>query len=1064
MAFLATSITHAQTSAPNPTIIGGSTNGSPPTATTGVEGNFFLDSATGNYYGPKAFGQWPQTPGSIFTIGPVSTLTLTTELTRPYTILITGQSNAKGFGDGGDVGTIDANGLGNIDQTCGGIWGWDDFNNKWIPVQYGIYPFNDHPPGLTTWSPNIGVEAARDWRRRHILQCGRPIQVILVAASGKSISNWSKTFLDGNNNPVNPYGITLLASDLIGGNVSQVDETIMSQAEGDSIGTTPDLALNQDGTAQAWPTGNNPGGNPSLLYFNWITGPYTTQATIDAVTAANANGTNSLNGYVAAAQQAVTNWRSLPAMSKSLIVWNELHRCWGAIESQRNDAITTLPNLIWGVALNGTSGQQCSTLTTNSEHWNGPALNHIGASANTAWISLYNNRYSPPPIALSGAADLGGATLHIVNGIDGQGNQQSLDGTYYQISADQFRTGSYAFDVGTAIGLPPAGFVANENSSIECSSGSCSVYSIQPITNYPGNPTITTINVPWVTGGQVVNSYTIPAGLRIDFNSGRSNWAYTGSSAKPGLFRGALFNTSQNIGQNASTTILNTPMVTGNIITLAYISGATSGTVTATYDGTTITTSDGALTSLATQLKAIFPTNTIDDVPGQNAITSMGPAQISYNLAASSITGGASQPLVDFELNVYALLSRHIGQIWSVWPNTTYIMAAANANNPGDTELQATGGGTTAGPFKLSTWADSFLDRSYVGLIAGDWGTNPFIQIQTNQIAVLAPDANSRWVEKSGSGFTPPPGLSPGGLLGTTSSRLSLTADMVTGNILTITGTINGSSIATVTQPFFQSNSITIGLAAQKLQTALAAVLSNATASSVYLQDVIQINQTTGTVAALSGAITSGASQPTVNFDTGNISVSPTQYSSNWQLPVAGANIYLPLSNTIGRGRIGFDAQTATTQSTINAYSFSGSDRLLTRVGSLATQIIARPQETFVFENCDNARWCPTGGNYFDFGETLTAAMTSGGTTVMPSGDKDILAILTGTTITSQVITLPTAPDNMNSITINPQTAVATVTYNNAGASAIGLPTAFISGTPRQIQYRSSPAGWVAKN
>lgn len=42
-----------------PTLASGNTGGQPPTATTGGEGNYFLDYSTGNIFGPKSFGQWP---------------------------------------------------------------------------------------------------------------------------------------------------------------------------------------------------------------------------------------------------------------------------------------------------------------------------------------------------------------------------------------------------------------------------------------------------------------------------------------------------------------------------------------------------------------------------------------------------------------------------------------------------------------------------------------------------------------------------------------------------------------------------------------------------------------------------------------------------------------------------------------------------------------------------------------------------------------------------------------------------------------------------------------------
>lgn len=34
----------------------------PPTSNVGVDGDLYLDTATGDYYGPKANGQWPNSP------------------------------------------------------------------------------------------------------------------------------------------------------------------------------------------------------------------------------------------------------------------------------------------------------------------------------------------------------------------------------------------------------------------------------------------------------------------------------------------------------------------------------------------------------------------------------------------------------------------------------------------------------------------------------------------------------------------------------------------------------------------------------------------------------------------------------------------------------------------------------------------------------------------------------------------------------------------------------------------------------------------------------------------
>lgn len=94
----------AQSAPPSSAIISGTTTGKPPTSTTGVEGSYFLDTATGNLYGPKTSGTWPNSPTSTFgsSINPVLNNTLT--LTGPSTSIPTnglylipgnsGQSNA----------------------------------------------------------------------------------------------------------------------------------------------------------------------------------------------------------------------------------------------------------------------------------------------------------------------------------------------------------------------------------------------------------------------------------------------------------------------------------------------------------------------------------------------------------------------------------------------------------------------------------------------------------------------------------------------------------------------------------------------------------------------------------------------------------------------------------------------------------------------------------------------------------------------------------------------------------------------------------------------------------
>ena len=51
-------------------MLSGTTNGKPPTSSTGVEGSYFQDYATGNIYGPRTSGQWPSTPvGNAFASG-----------------------------------------------------------------------------------------------------------------------------------------------------------------------------------------------------------------------------------------------------------------------------------------------------------------------------------------------------------------------------------------------------------------------------------------------------------------------------------------------------------------------------------------------------------------------------------------------------------------------------------------------------------------------------------------------------------------------------------------------------------------------------------------------------------------------------------------------------------------------------------------------------------------------------------------------------------------------------------------------------------------------------------
>lgn len=964
---------------------------------------------------------------------------LSIETTRPYVYLDCGQSNAVGVGEFPD-GVTTVTSPTNQDN----IWVYDDRQNLMVRAQYGVYPFTQKPPGSSAYAASPGLEAMKALRAQGILQASRPIYLVFCARGGKSIANFAGTKNDKAGARTDPTAMTIIKSFITLTGVTKIDLASMIQSEADGTTAVADtfsgnaftswgygntatsasftatiagntlsvpsvtsgaVAIGQtiagpgvtaatiaSGSGTTWTITGPPQtvSSPTAMTSSaLVVGPYTSQATIDAVNAAG--GFNTQAGYTAATSQFITNVRSLlPGSPNVPVLWAEGNSVVDSLESARNDAIRGFPTLFSNFGLISTARLVGSELPTNYVHYNAPSSIELGQRIVAGALQLYRGQRSAPALGPGGGAVTTGRVLRITNNLDQDGVSNSINSDLYAITADNLRQDLYLYVANSSVYLPMALLSQDINVHFECWSGTCTIYSSQLITGFPGaSSSTTTIYTRGYSNGVAAYSYNVPSGQHIWFNTGRQRYAFMGSTSPQGLYRGSLFGTSSgNVGTNAVTAFLSGQLVTSNLLTLTYTVSGTPYSGSATFDGSTNLTSDGtiaaAAAALQTALAGAGAGYYVDAIPGAtiNAVSIMGPASGTLTV---SVTGGASQATAYIQPNVYGLAYRHLGQVWSATQNVTYVLPSSNGGNPGDIGLVANGGGGTAGPITIDTWGDSLLDTKYNVAQPGNYGAGQLVRLTQNQTIYLAPDAASRWVVKDGSYLATPNGLQQGGSLTQAGNvaRITLSAALVTVNTLGISGTANNGSgsvaIAAVSQPFFSLSSTTLGLAAKALQTSLQAVIPAATATPVFGQNVIQIDLPSGASVSLSGSVTGGASQATVTVDTGIYSLSPTQAGFDYYLPSSGITVSFPSPNSFRGMRIGLNAVGAASPSTLS-YS---SGLLLTHTGQAVSSFTQRPGQMVIFEAVESSRWAITGGNLASFAEVSTGGPN---TTTIPTG------------------------------------------------------------------------------
>lgn len=534
-------------------------------------------------------------------------------------------------------------------------------------------------------------------------------------------------------------------------------------------------------------------------------------------------------------------------------------------------------------------------------------------------------------------------------------------------------------------------------------------------------------------GPTIVTVPTIPLtqNVMVTLTPSRGRWLVksTGLINTPGFQRGGTLGA----GQGAALA-LSAALVADNVLTASMtvagkalvVTGTWSGgnmSVTVTSNGTAIAgspfvasniaNSDAALAQMAVGMQAALLSAdagwTATNVSSTNLIGLVGTGSNSLSSLSTTITGGASQATGLFGPRVFPLTAAQSNnQAYACTGGGRFVLPASNTAYPCQVELIPTGGDIVVDVYP----SDQLLDRNgqATSSLPGTSGMGPGLTCPAGIPVIFAPDAQNRW--RIVGGYNPAPGPPLGGVLGVSPFRLLSTGPLATGSSLQLSGTINGTAFAAVTQAYGLSSAATFTQAAIALQAALVAVVAGVTCAYVPGQNIIQIDTPAGTTLAISAAVTGGASPPTISQDAGTYTLSNYQCMQR-SYSLAGASTpVMPNPNAGGPQRVIFSNTSSGTVS-ITATS----TLLLDKRGVARSSIPLRPGQDVVFENTKTNVWQATGGSYkMRWAETFVVSATvaaNGDTGAVPSAVEELTVRAdNASTLASFTYNLPGSPND----------------------------------------------------
>ncbi|USQ97229.1 sialate O-acetylesterase [Caulobacter sp. RL271] len=305
--------------------------------------------------------------------------------TKPYVLVLAGQSNANGRDHSGDK-TNPANTF--ITSTMNG-------GTTFVPAAFGTAPLNQGPGGVGTTSDpaqatnNMGVHFANALRASGLIPASRPIVIIMNAVGGQSITQWVGSGASS------AYFVNLkssLAALTAAYPGAKIDHVIWSQGEGDN---------NASGTSYA-----------------------------------------SKSTYISAFSALLGQWRALPEWQSSTTVSVQELGDWGdAIQRDRNDAIYTMRSGLFDPYVTTVSSAGIGESTDSPQfHFDGVGLATLGRYHFQAWHEArISGGYSPghlsadtasAPIFSGGLSVATSGTLNVgVGDLRGGGVSINVTGT-----------------------------------------------------------------------------------------------------------------------------------------------------------------------------------------------------------------------------------------------------------------------------------------------------------------------------------------------------------------------------------------------------------------------------------------------------------------------------------------------------------------------------------------------------------------------------------------------------------------------------------------------------------